>query len=299
MLVPLEELDEARLLDLVEREFGVPAAHAEFQPVGEDSWCYRVGELWVSVRRDLRGHCPRAYEAARALRRAGLDFVLAPLEGSDGRVVQAVDGLPLVVFPYRDVVPLDAGSALPGEVDQAVEMLDVVHGVNLPVDLPVESFEIPFEDDLDRALAYASGKPSSSGPYSRRLHTLLRAHRHRIRSLRAELERLGRTCAADAAPPVPTHGEPLATNFLRDDGRLMLGDWGEAMWGPPERDWFHVVRTLGARPPCRRDFLRFYEIRWVLSEVAEYAAVLMAPHAGDADDAAMFDRLLGYIPETA
>jgi len=68
------------------------------------------------------------------------------------------------------------------------------------------------------------------------------------------------------------------------------------MWGPPERDWSHVERTLFVAPSCRPSFRRLYDIRWILSEVAEYASVLAEPHAGDDDDRAMWDRLTRYLP---
>ena len=69
------------------------------------------------------------------------------------------------------------------------------------------------------------------------------------------------------------------------------------MWGPPERDWFHVGRTTGRAFAGRPEFFRFYELRWALSEITEYVGRLTKPHDGNADDRAMWGRLLRYLPE--
>ena len=39
------EIDRARLLDTLRRRYGIDgASDAEFRPVGEDSWCYAIGD---------------------------------------------------------------------------------------------------------------------------------------------------------------------------------------------------------------------------------------------------------------
>ena len=71
------------------------------------------------------------------------------------------------------------------------------------------------------------------------------------------------------------------------------------MNGPPERDWSHVIRCLGIGPRGRPEFQRLYEIKWILSEIAEYATIFLGDHEGGADDHAMWGRLLRYLPERA
>lgn len=77
----------------------------------------------------------------------------------------------------------------------------------------------------------------------------------------------------------------------------MIYDMGDLALAPPERDWAHLRRTSCARPAGREPFLRFYETRWILSEIAEYSTVLLERHTGSSDDLAMFDRLIRYLPE--
>src|SRR5262245_32391906 len=100
-------IDVEGLARLIVDQYGAdPSIALDFVPVGGDSWCFRGGDLWISVRRDRSGHRPAAYEAARELADDGADFVLAPLGGASGGVVHDVGGRPVVVFPYVDAAPV-------------------------------------------------------------------------------------------------------------------------------------------------------------------------------------------------
>ncbi|MFA1538198.1 phosphotransferase [Actinomadura monticuli] len=283
MLLPLAGLNQEELVGVLVEQYGADPGPLEFMPLGADSWCYRLGDLWVSVRRDLRGHSPAPYEAARRLRANGLDFVLAPIAGADGRVSRTVGGRPVVVFPYLPVSEVPA-SLSPLELWAVSDMVAGVHAATVDVDLPAETYTLPFGDDLDRALDVARSGPPDTGPYSLPFHALLRAAADRVEALRAEFADLAARCAAAGRPPVLTHGEPGAGNVLRHGASLLLADWGELMYGPPERDFYHLVRSFGGTPRGRRHFLRFYEIRWLFNELTEYAAWFFAPHTGDAED---------------
>ena len=83
--------------------------------------------------------------------------------------------------------------------------------------------------------------------------------------------------------------------MLRDTaGRLYLIDWGDLAYGPPERDWF-AIGGLGLELPVRPAFGRFYELRWTLSEIAEYVARFAAPHVGSVEDEEKWGELGRYL----
>nr|CAA07391.1 StrN [Streptomyces glaucescens]CAA55576.1 strN [Streptomyces glaucescens] len=308
MLLENELVDRRNLVRLVAEKFRdvVPIDETthrlEFFPLGEDSWSYRYGPLWISVRRDLDGHFPGAYEAALLLRRAGKHFVLAPLAAGDGGVVHDLSGLPVVVFPYVERATARRVPPTPAQLDLLVARLTEVHGFatpgGLPAEVPVEDFGFPFEGDLEKALRTAlEGDTDHLGPYGSRLTRLVTGCRDRVAELRREAARVAAECAArwEGEPPALTHGDPSPANVLFGDGVDIL-DWGSTMWAPPERDWAAVARAFGTAPDGRGLFLRFYELRWQLAEIAEYTARFAAPHTGDADDHAMWGRLLRYLP---
>ncbi|WP_219994544.1 phosphotransferase [Actinokineospora spheciospongiae] len=252
----------------------------------------------MSVRRDLDGHFPAAYEGARLLRAGGKEYVLAPLAGRDGRVVHTVGGLPVVVFPYLDHVAASAGhDPTPGELDELVRRLAEVHETALDVDLPEEDFRAPFEEDLATALRTAVESGAAVGPLSHDLRLLIAEHRDSLDRRRAEFAEVAAACAhrwAQGSPRALTHGDPSAANVVLEPELLIL-DWGGLMVSPPERDHAALTRAFGLPPRGSSDMLRFYELRWILAEVAEYTSHLVKPHTGDSDDRAMWVRLLRYL----
>jgi spectinomycin phosphotransferase len=296
MLLPLHELEAHGLRSLIYEQFGGARGVLQFTPLGEDSWCYRLGDLWISVRRDLRGHHPGAYEAAYALQEAGLDFILAPLVGADGRVVHSVADRPVVVFPYLPVKQLAARDGTTC-IESVAAMIDKVHSTAVDIELPRETFSLSFDTELDLSIALADNAAVARGPYAERLCRLMRAHRSRICALRGECAGLRQECLSSATPFVLTHGEPSAANILRCGTRLLLADWGGASLAPPEKDWFHVRRNVHDIATGRPAFMRFYDVRWILSEIAEYVAILSQTRNDNIESRAMWQRLTHYLPE--
>ncbi|MGO8767329.1 MAG: phosphotransferase [Mycobacterium sp.] len=265
----------------------------EFQPVGEDSWSYRSGSFWITVRRDVQGHVPAAYEAAHHLKSLGYEFVVAPLAGVDGRVVHSVQGFPVIVYPFvRAPQIADGSAATSAELAVIADMVSRIHQCAVPLELPIEDFGTPIGEQLAELIASAARADPQTGPFSSRLNQLLAAHADRIATLRSELAYLASRCAADRRRFKLTHGDLNTTNILRHGERLLMVDWGQLKWGPEERDWYHLNRTFGAGLVGRPEMMRFYHLRWQISEIAEYVGVFTTEHTDDADCSAMWRRLV-------
>ena len=295
MLLPSVEVDEAALGRLVEERYGGDTSGLRFVPVGGDGWHYRCPPFWVSVRRDRQGHWPEAYESAGELARSGLEFVLAPLADGNGRVVHRVGRFPVVVLPLVDGVTLDESGYGEGDAAQVAVLCERLHAARCTAELPMERYELPFANELREGLSAARGAGRHTGPYGEALRELVERNRASIEGIVEEIGELAATCRADATPLVLTHGEPNGGNVLRaEDGRLYLIDWGDLAYGPPERDWIQMSGS-GLDLTIRPAFERFYELRWVLSEVAEYVARFAAPHVGSAEDDDKWKELGRYL----
>lgn len=296
MRLPDPTLDETALLALVTELYGAESAQIEFEPAGGDSWCYRVDRWWVSVRRDRQGHVPQAYEAARDLREAGLDFVLAPEAGRNGAVVQWLGSRPVVVSRYVAGRPIFPDQATPEQAAQAESMVAALHDAHVARELPVEVFEEPFAEQRRTAVARALAGAETSGPYGAAITRLVRHNAERLVALEEEMRARQEACRRKQPPFVLTHGEPNRGNlFVTDEGALLLMDWGDLAWAPPERDL--VARPdVGLLRMGDETVLRFYDLRWILSEIAEYVERFVQPHTGDTEDQAMWQELLLYLP---
>jgi spectinomycin phosphotransferase len=295
MLLPNPDVDERALAGLVAARYGADPAGLAFAPVGGDGWHYRCPPFWISVRRDRQGHDPAAYRAARELRDAGLEFVLAPLPDAAGRLVHVLGRFPVVVLPLVEGATLFETGLRPGEAEEVARMCRRLHATCPATRLGAATFDLPFRDELRSGLECAMRAGSHHGPYGEPLRALISRNRSAILAMVAEIEALAEACRADPAPFVLTHGEPNPGNVLRDtSGRLHLIDWGDLRLGPPERDWTSLV-GLGLDLPLREPFARFYHLRWDLGEIAEYTARFAAPHRGDAEDADRWRELGLYL----
>jgi len=282
----------------LQSDYGLSANDLRFVPLGEDSWNFVVDDRWwVSLRRDLRGHHPSAYAAAHALAARELDFIIGPEPTLDGRCVASVQAAPLVVFRKVPGIPVaDAAVDREALADQVAELLGRVHREPLPAGIPVESFDVPFAASLADAVDWAErGGEDSVGPLAPKLRTELTGSATAVRWTLGELTRQGAACRAAGLPMVATHGDVSDRNVLLSSEGLALIDWGGMAAAPAERDWFHLRRSFGSAPSGDRRAERFYEGRWIVSELEEYASVLRCPHVGTSDDLAMWKRFTTWL----
>jgi hypothetical protein len=306
VLLEPAEVDRAALLRLLADAYGLAVRGLTFLPVGGDSHNYRAederGQRWfVNVKRvppfprarGGRGDLDAAYRLAIALRdRAGLDFLSCPIATRDGALVTLLGRLPLSVFPFLEEQP--SGLSPDAERQAIVAAVRRLHRATPDVrdlDLPVEGFEPDFAPALLAALERAPTLDVTIGPHAAWLRERLLANRDRLLGLLARFQGLRTVVlAAGRDDWVVTHGEPDSNALWDAQGRLRLVDCGELCLTPPERDLLWL-RTPDRRPlPCE-----LYDLRWVLSEVAEYADYLSRPHGHSPEDERCRRELAEYL----
>ncbi len=176
------------------------------------------------------------------------------------------------------------------------EAVEALHTASVAAQLRRETFALPFEaelaDGLGRALSGAHGR---AGPFATEVARLVGRNGGQIARWRNEIAALQARCRADPGRLVLTHGEPEPPNVMvTEAGRLLLLDWGDLLYAPPERD-ARALAHLGIELRGRPEVMRFYDLRWILGEVAEYIAALTLPHTGDAEDLRRRRELDNYL----
>ncbi|MFI5892048.1 phosphotransferase [Actinoplanes sp. NPDC051513] len=171
---------------------------------------------------------------------------------------------------------------------------------------PQPSVWLPGREFLTAA---PSDPPWTAGPYAAAAQDLLATHAGKIGRWLSDLDAL----AAEIGPArVVTHGEPHPGNVLHTASGPRLIDWDTVRLAPPERDLWLVTEDpfaarLGADDVALARYagatghrvsataLAFYQLRWTVADVAEYAQDLHRPHAegGDAEEALGY--LLGHL----
>ena len=307
-----EGLDERNLAGCLLRGWRVRLVRAEHVPVGGGSYHWRADDSagrchWVTAddldRKPFLGETReasfeglrRALEAARALRRSGLEFVVAPVPTSEGGVVLRLGPrYAVALYPFLEGSTFRFGELLPpAEHGELAGMLARLHRATpdvIGVARPAGPL-VPERDGLEQALGDL-GSTWAGGPFSEPARALLARHARGIRRLLTTFDGLVDEVMAERSEPVLTHGEPHPGNLLAARGRLHLVDWDTAALAPPERDlWLldagsgdglaRYAEASGRQPGPAA--LRLYRLRWQLEDISVFLRVLRSPHRQTAD----------------
>ncbi len=298
--------------------YGLAIAAIASVPKGEDADDYRAttgaGQRYFVRAQPARTatRLEAALAASAALRVQG-DFpgIVAPLPTVHGAFTSRVGDTIVAVFPFVDGTTATDQVFSEADWQRLAAIMAALHASELPRGggvLPRETFGNPFASTIRHALQRAASTEAWPSPLQRQAAALLRAQHAEIAAMLAQFARLGEQARRLAPSLVVTHGDPNLSNILRDaTGDLWLIDWGGLGLGPRERDLMaftgdrfasFLEAYLAHTGPVRlhHDLFAFYSARWVLQEIADYAApLLLAP--GDADaQAHAWRELQPYLP---
>jgi spectinomycin phosphotransferase len=252
------------------------------------------------------GRLGLAFESALSLRRdAGLDFVVAPLPATSGRVLRRLTGrYSLVVHPYL----ADCHSSQDGEFETSADrhavlaMLVRLHSAKAARP-PADNFEIPGRAALQAAMD-STGEPWQAGPYGTRSRDLLARHAADLRALLAAFDELADRVRARGGRMVITHGEPDAGNVLMTPAGLVLVDWESALLAPPERDLWALgepdpglldAYSAATGTAIDSDALTLHRMWYDLAEISCYVRWFRSSHDDTADAAEGWQNLQYYL----
>ena len=306
MLIEPSGINRSALKEWLADCYQLRIADLCLMPVGADSFNYHAIDTdlrswFVNCRRSapvarLHGDLAaleRSYHVAWALRdAAGLSFLSCPIPSRTDTLASSFGGLPVSVFPFLEG---RAGWAETSEEQTALlASVRALHNATPVVRRcrpSVETFEPTFEFPLTKALARVPNLDASVGPFAARLKRSLAAHHAYLLERLARFHALRSAVLAEGpADWVITHGEP-AWNVIWGPSGHTIVDCGELWLAPPERDLF-LFENAGGRPDRRE----LYDLRWLLSEVAEYATQFSEPHSGTAEDERAWADLVQYLP---
>jgi hypothetical protein len=324
------DLAERELRAALEEGWSLTAATLTYRPVGFGSHHWEVTDpaglrRFVTVddlrtRRAFTGEALTcAYErlraslaAARALRAAGRDFVVAPMPARDGEPLTPLgESFAVAVYPFVAGESFDWGTYTPSHRRAVLDLMVAVHTAPPGVcdqALP-DDYAIPFRDAVQLTLDGGDHLVvAEPGPYARPAAELLTAHAAGVSRALARYDEMVAAARADPPARVLTHGEPHPGNTMRTEAGWLLIDWDTALVAPPERDlWdldpgdgtLHAAYTAATGTALRPEILDLYRLRWDLSDIAVCLARFREPHGTTADDEESWTILKDLIAQNA
>lgn len=321
---PPDVADET-VLEAVRSGWRVPADIAEYRPVGYGSHHWKIGaagELrWFATLDDLVARRRSSHDTldftfaaldaalttATAAKRAGLDFVVAPLLAPDGDVLLRLgETYALSLYPHVDGRTYGFGDVLPAQHRlQLLEMLAALHDLDEDVRRSAchDELAVQCRDGLASALEQLS-VPWDGGPYGERCRTLLHGHVSAVADRLQRFDALSAEARSRTERMVLTHGEPHPGNLIRTGDGLVIVDWDTVRVAPPERDlWLlepgdgsvaaaYTARTGRAVLP---EMMELYRLAWTLTDVAMFVTQLSNPHERSADTEVAWNALAGTL----
>jgi len=243
--------------------------------------------------------------SAAALRKAGCEFVIAPVAANDAEsVVRSGARFAIAVYPFTEGRTFRWGEWTAAARFGTLSMVAAVHLApgRVRADALSEEFWVPFRDQLEAACG--GWEPAESGPYTRAAARLLREHAAAVRRQLGRYDRLADVARARPERYVLTHGEPHPGNtMLASDGWRLL-DWDTVLVAPPERDLWHLDNGDGSMSAAYAaatgvtpvpELIEFYQMGWDVKDMAYDAARFFRPHAESADDSKTWDGLTSLV----
>jgi spectinomycin phosphotransferase len=318
------DLPEALLSDALSDGWGFRPAWLSYQAVGFGShhWLAvdpggrklfaTVDDLSAKLRDDadtasaVFGRLGQAFESALSLRRdAGLEFVVAPLPATGGRVLRRLTGrYSLVVHPYL----ADCQSGQDGEFETSADrhavlaMLVRLHSAKATRP-PADDFEIPGRAALLAAMD-STGEPWQAGPYATRSRDLLARHATDLGALLAAFDELAGRVRGRDGRMVITHGEPNAANVLKTPAGFVFVDWESALLASPERDLWALAESdpglldaysAATGTAIDTDALALHRMWYDLAEISSYISWFQGRHDDTADAAEGWQNLQYFL----
>lgn len=292
MFTAPSDLSESSLRAALEAGWSLRAATLVYRPVGFGSHHWEAGDdaggRWFVTVDDLRNRravtgeplvagydrLRAALDAARALRAAGAEFVVAPLLRHDGEPLARVgEFFTVAVYPFVMGETFDGDNYTVEHRRAILDLLITVHSARPEIRdraLP-DDYVIPFRDAVTTVLANLDPGPGFEpdsgpgfepgqnrdpnpgpgpglepgsgvrvnpglGPYARPASELVVAHAAGVRWALARYDELVAGVRAEPPGLVLSHGEPHPGNTMRAEGGWLLIDWDTALAAPPERD---------------------------------------------------------------
>jgi thiamine kinase-like enzyme len=301
MKIESSDIDKRELHKLLRDQYELCAAALTFVPQGEESYGYILetaaqSRYFVKVY-EHPSELNVRYEAANKLHtQCGLEFVVHPHATRHGEFHADLGGYAVAVFDFVDGAVSDQSGFSDEEWKQVANLTASLHkSVQCPAlpQLPVEQFEIWFEDWLLKVLSATDDTKPLDSECERETRKLLTCEKNDILITLEKLKQFVEQARATTFEQALTHGDLKPENLIKSSrGSLHIIDWSKISIAPPERD---LVNFVGERfelfltayvsnyadkaPRLHPELFEFYSYFLILWGIADYGSWILLEDA--------------------
>jgi len=317
MKVDSSSIDKQALCRLLKDQYGLYAAVLSFVPQGDESYGYILETLaqsryFVKIY-EHHSELNIRYEATNRLHtQCGLEFVVHPLATRHGEFHSNLGEYAVAVFDFVDGIVSDQNGFSDEEWKQVASLTASLHqSVQCPAlpSLPVERFEIWFEDWLLRVLSTTEDTKPLDSKCACEARKLLICEKNDILMTLEKLKQLAERACTTTFEQALTHGDLKSENFIKDrGGNLHIIDWSKVAIAPPERD---LVNFVGERfelfleayvssydkaPRLHPELFEFYSYFLILWGIADYGSWILLEDADLVEKEYAWTQLQQHLP---
>lgn len=199
-----------------------------------------------------------------------------------------MDNYLIGLFDYIDGQTNEEVKLTYNQLEEIGELLGKIHGSKITNFSIKEAFEVPLKPDFLRAFDEIKKISDQSSDYKQEVKKLLEKYKLKLFERFNELEKLQTKLKQQEVKLVLCHGEPSPGNILISGvGKIYLIDWDDLILAPKEKDLMFFserldpvlkgYRKIFPNAKISENIQIFYEIKWLITEVADYAIRILFP----------------------
>jgi thiamine kinase-like enzyme len=308
---------------IIEDNFNLELETIQFNPVGEDSFCYTAldkdGQAYF-IRLERASDHDKIEKSLRAVHKlyneCDYGYAVPPIKDKHGNMsVKYLDKYSIAVFPLKNTESLYGSEITDEDWDSIGGMIASLHQKKDCVkefSLPLEEYDPPYKKELELVSDIIDGKSrlKDYNNYQLELMKLLREEKKDIIDVRKKLtglkERISKLSFIQLRL---THGDPNLANILTDgEGSFYIVDWYDIGLSSVERDlssfsgeyfekflhsyFKHFDQTF----KLHSELFEFYLYRWIIQEISVYSYGIMYRPSAEEEYQHFLDEIRKYLP---
>lgn len=311
-----QKANMSKIIDFLNSKYDIATTHLTLLPLGADmdASVYKAEAddekaYFIKVKKGY--HSNVAVTLLAFLQASGIQQIISPIQGREGRVIHYIDDFTLIVYPFvrgqnafcyplNEVQWINLGQAL-----KQIHQLNVPQSIKDHIKRETYSSEWR---DIVRSLNRMDGN-FAYDEIALQLQTFMNENSEIIHRLVYGSECLSQTIQEKSTEFVLCHSDIHGGNVLIDEkGAIYIVDWDEPIMAPKERDLMFIGGGVAnvwnqqheeqlfykgyGKTAIDREILAYYRYERIIRDIAEYCKALLGTGGMEEERQTMYKQFV-------